>query len=261
MKVVQLVQWKMVLLLCLPVLRNKVHFQQLRQLQFEADRVRVHPKQAVREQRLAAEQRQWNEGRATRTVEDGSSAVSAGLAQQGPLSAAASAPALQVSQGLSGLQFRPQFLSDASVQGAIGGHHRQRCRQVLREKPEMGSSFVLLFWTDSAVQGAMGYHHMQCCFQACEKGEQWSEALKLFSQVQQRKVQFQVSTCHAAVSPCENGKNWAEPLKFLPRIQQCKFQCMSTDIVLWCIENNLQNEAIALGQDARESCDWFGLWS
>ena len=228
MKVVQPVQWRMVLLLYLPVLRNRVHFQQLRQLsarQFEADRVRVHRKQAVREQRLAAEQRQWNEGRAARTVEDGSSAVSAGLAQQGSLSAAASAPALQVSQGLSGLQFRPQFLSDASVQGAIGGHH------------------------------------MQCSYQACGKGEQWSEALKLFSQVQQRKVQFQVITCNAAVSACENGKNWAEPLKFLSRIQQCKFQCMSTDIVFWCIENNLQNEAIALGQDARESCDWFGLWS
>ncbi|CAK0890906.1 unnamed protein product [Prorocentrum cordatum] len=50
---------------------------------------------------------------------------------------------------------------------------------------------------------------------ACEKGEQWQQALSLLSEMSERKVDLDVVSCSACVSACEKGGQWEHALRLL----------------------------------------------
>ena len=55
---------------------------------------------------------------------------------------------------------------------------------------------------------------------ACEDDQQqWTQALMLSAEMQRREVQTTVVTCIATISACEIGQQWAEALKLFSDIQ------------------------------------------
>ena len=47
---------------------------------------------------------------------------------------------------------------------------------------------------------------------ACEKGEQWQQALDLFVAEQSVELLRDVSTCNASISACEKREEWQQAL-------------------------------------------------
>jgi len=49
---------------------------------------------------------------------------------------------------------------------------------------------------------------------ACEKGEQWQQALELFARMPGEGVRRYTITCSAAINACEKGGKWQQTLDF-----------------------------------------------
>merc|ERR1712224_883168 len=55
---------------------------------------------------------------------------------------------------------------------------------------------------------------------ACEKGQQWREALRFLGEITQVWVTANVITFSAAISACEKGQQWGEALRLLGDMTQ-----------------------------------------
>ena len=56
---------------------------------------------------------------------------------------------------------------------------------------------------------------LSAAISACERGQQWPEALQLFDTFRSAAVQLDLIACNSAVSACDKGAQWQAALHLL----------------------------------------------
>ncbi|CAK0799481.1 unnamed protein product [Prorocentrum cordatum] len=59
---------------------------------------------------------------------------------------------------------------------------------------------------------------------ACEKGEQWQQALALLSEMREAKLEPNVISCTAGISAYEKGEQWQRALALLSEMREAKLE-------------------------------------
>ena len=54
---------------------------------------------------------------------------------------------------------------------------------------------------------------------ACEKGQQWEDALSLLPKMRRARLEPDVTSYSMAISACEKGQPWEEALGLLPNMR------------------------------------------
>ncbi|CAK0874049.1 unnamed protein product [Prorocentrum cordatum] len=84
---------------------------------------------------------------------------------------------------------------------------------------------------------------------ACEKGEQWQQALALLSDMWEAKLEPNVISYNAGISACEKGEQWHRALALLSEMREAK------------LEPDVISSATALGSArARRASSGSGPW-